>query len=477
MPAESTPESALQERIDHTFKRQLNHHRQVGLSTVQERRAKLKRLLDWLLEHREEIQAAMAADYAKPPFEVDLSEIWVVVSEIRHIRRRLKQWMKPRKVAPTLPLLTAEAWIQYEPKGVVLIISPWNLPFNLTLSPLISAIAAGNCAIVKPSELTPHSAALMETMVTELFPEEEIVLFQGGRDVAEALLAKPFHHIFFTGSPEIGKKVMAAAARHLSTVTLELGGKSPTIVDKSANLKMAADKIAWGKYFNCGQVCLAPDYLLVEAAVVEPFLNYLKAAVRQKFSGGGDFKDSGDYGRIVNRQHHQRLTDVLNKTLDQGAELVLGGAADQDQAYLEPTIVGAVTADSPIMETEIFGPILPVLTYESLDEALDLINRKPKPLGLYIFSRNRKNIKRILAETSAGGTSINEVVLHYFQLNLPFGGINYSGFGKSHGEFGFKVFSNERAVLKNVEHSPLKILHPPYTPFVKKVIDWVLKYF
>ncbi|MFQ6606511.1 MAG: aldehyde dehydrogenase family protein [Fidelibacterota bacterium] len=477
MTPEISIDPEIQKRIDAVFSRQLEHRRTVSLTSVQERRAKLKRILDWLLDHRQEIQRAMEKDYAKPPSEVDLSEIWAVVSEIRHIRRRLKRWMKPRKVAPTLPLLTAEGWIQYEPKGVVLIISPWNFPFNLTLSPLISAIAAGNCAILKPSEFTPHSAALMETLVTDLFPEEEIALFQGDRFVAETLLAKPFHHIFFTGSPEVGKKVMAAAAHHLTTVTLELGGKSPTIVDRTANLKVAADKIAWGKYFNCGQVCLAPDYLLVETSVVEPFLDHLKAAVKQKFAGGGDFKHSPDYGRIVNQRHHRRLTEVLTKTLEQGAELVLGGEVDPDQAYMEPTIVRSVTPESPLMETEIFGPILPVLTFESLDEALDLINQKPKPLGLYIFSRNRKTIKRILAETSAGGTSINEVILHYFQLNLPFGGINNSGFGRSHGEFGFKAFSNERAVMRNMEHSPLKILHPPYTPFVKKVIDWTLKYF
>ncbi|MFQ6613188.1 MAG: aldehyde dehydrogenase family protein [Fidelibacterota bacterium] len=477
MSTEATKESSIQARIDDVFERQLKHRRKVALSTVQERRAKLKGILDWLLEHRDELQTVMAADYAKPPSEVDLSEIWAVVSEIRHIRRRLKQWMKPRKVAPTLPLLTAEAWIQYEPKGVVLIISPWNFPFNLTLSPLISAIASGNCVILKPSELTPHCATLMERMVTDLFAEEEIALFQGDRTVAESLLVKPFHHIFFTGSPQIGKKVMTAAARHLASVTLELGGKSPTIVDRTANLKVAADKIAWGKYFNCGQVCLAPDYILVEASVAELFVDELKATVKHKFGRDGDFKHSPDYGRIVNQRHHRRLTEVLTRTLEQGAELVLGGDLDPGESYMEPTIIGSVSPDSPIMETEIFGPILPILTFESLDEALALINQKPKPLGLYIFSRNRKNIKRILAETSAGGTSINEVILHYFQLNLPFGGINNSGFGRSHGEFGFKAFSNERAVMRNIEHSPLKILHPPYTPFVKKVIDWALKYF
>jgi aldehyde dehydrogenase (NAD+) len=385
--------------------------------------------------------------------------------------------MQSKKVKSTLTMATAEAWIQYEPKGVVLIITPWNFPFNLTISPLIAAIAAGNCAIIKPSELTPNSSKVIAKMVNDLFKEKEVALFEGDSNVAEALLDEPFNHIFFTGSPKIGSSVMKKAANHLSTVTLELGGKSPTIVDETANLKDAAQKISWGKFLNCGQICLAPDYVLVQESVKEKLLEEIKKiSIKQFSSENGSVKDSDNYARIVNKKHFERLSSLLNKTTDFGDKIFMGGKTDEETSFIEPTVLTGVTLDSPVMSEEIFGPILPIITFNNIDEVVKVINNKPKPLGLYIFSYNRKNIDFILKNTSAGGTSINDTILHYMHLNLPFGGINNSGFGRTHGEAGFKAFSNERSILKQSRLSPMKLLYPPYTDRVKKMIKLLMKY-
>jgi len=374
-------------------------------------------------------------------------------------------------------MATAEAWIQYEPKGVVLIITPWNFPFNLTISPLISAIAAGNCSVIKPSELTPHSSQVISHMVNDLFEEKEVALFEGDSNVAEALLDEPFNHIFFTGSPKIGSSVMKKAAKHLSTITLELGGKSPTIVDETANLKDAAQKISWGKFLNCGQICLAPDYVFVQKSVKEKLLEEIKNMSNKQFAtGNGSVMDSDNYARIVNKKHFERLSSLLNKTTAFGDKIYMGGDTDEETNFIEPTVLMDVTPDSPVMSEEIFGPILPIITFDNIDEVVKVINNKPKPLGLYIFSYNRKNIDFILKNTSAGGTSINDTILHYMHLNLPFGGINNSGFGRTHGEAGFKAFSNQRSILKQSRLSPMKLLYPPYTDRVKKMIKLLMKY-
>ena len=467
----------IQSRIKTVFDEQLDHQQAIRNTSFKERCAKLKSIETWLMDHKDDIRNAMHQDYRKPTSEVDLTELWAVLNEIRHIRRYLKKWMRPKKVNSTLALATAEAWIQYEPKGVVLIITPWNFPFNLTISPLISAIAAGNCVIIKPSELTPHSSKVIADMVSDLFEENEVALFEGDANVAEALLDKPFNHIFFTGSPKIGSSVMKKAAKHLSTVTLELGGKSPTIVDETANLKDAAQKISWGKFLNCGQICLAPDYVLVQKSVKEKLLEEIKnIAIKQFGSGNGSVKDSDNYARIVNKKHFDRLNSLLNETTSFGDKIYMGGNTDVETNFIEPTVLTDVTSDSPVMSEEIFGPILPVITFENIGQVVKAINNKPKPLGLYIFSSNRKNIDFILNNTSAGGTSINDTILHYMHLNLPFGGINNSGFGRTHGEAGFKAFSNQRSILKQSRLSPMKLLYPPYTNGVKRMIKLLMKY-
>ncbi|MDP6878538.1 MAG: aldehyde dehydrogenase family protein, partial [Candidatus Marinimicrobia bacterium] len=398
----------IQSRIKTVFNQQLANSQNIRNTTFKERSAKLKSIETWLMDHKEDIRNAMHQDYRKPASEVDITELWAALNEIRHIRRYLKKWMQSKKVKSTLTMATAEAWIQYEPKGVVLIITPWNFPFNLTISPLIAAIAAGNCAIIKPSELTPNSSKVIAKMVNDLFKEEEVALFEGDSNVAEALLDEPFNHIFFTGSPKIGSSVMEKAAKHLSTITLELGGKSPTIVDETANLKDAAQKISWGKFLNCGQICLAPDYVFVQKSVKEKLLEEIKTMSNKQFAAGnGSVMDSDNYARIVNNKHFERLSNLLNKTTDFGDKIYMGGNTDEETSFIEPTVLTDVTPDSPVMSEEIFGPILPIITFDNIDEVVKVINNKPKPLGLYIFSYNRKNIDFILKNTSAGGTSIN----------------------------------------------------------------------
>ncbi len=470
--------STLSDRIDRVFTAQQNNKHLIANTGAGERIAKLNRVLDWLHSNSDRIKQALADDFSKPASEVDLTEIWLATSEIKHAIRHLKKWLRPKPVSPTLPTITTRAWIQYEPRGVVMIISPWNYPFNLTIGPLASALAAGNCIFIKPSELTPASSRLMGEMVETLFPENEVALFEGEKEVAVELLKKPFDHIFFTGSPETGKKVMRAAAEHLTSVTLELGGKSPTIIDETAHLTDAARKIIWGKFLNCGQTCIAPDYLLVHESIENALIEALKREIKRAFGDEeADRKTSPDYARLVNGHHFQRLNDLLEEAVERGAKIEIGGDRDEKDRYLSPTILSHVDAETRIMNEEIFGPLLPVIPYRSLDEVFNIINARPKPLALYIFSNNKRDTQRILANTTSGGSCINEVAFQYSHLNLPFGGVNNSGIGNAHGFYGFKAFSHERAILKHSRFSPLKLIFPPYTGMVKKLIKFVTRYF
>ncbi len=367
--------------------------------------------------------------------------------------RHLRSWMKPRRVSTPPALLGSRSRIVYQPKGVVLIISPWNFPINLTLGPLVSAIAAGNCAILKPSEMTPHASACMQRIVGDLFDESEVAVIEGDAKVAEELLRKKFDHIFFTGSPGVGKVVMHAAAEHLTSVTLELGGKSPAIVDRTANLDEAAKKIAWGKAMNSGQVCIAPDYVLVDETVRASFVEKLRAAAVYESS------------LLVNDRHAARINKLAGGLTAEGRRVPL-------------TIMETVAADAPVMREEIFGPLLPVISYRDIGEALRIINEREKPLVLYLFSRERAVIDTVLRHTRAGGSVINDTLIHFYQLNLPFGGVGGSGMGKAHGFFGFEAFSNARGVLEQpTRYSLIQLLYPPYTAFKKKLIDFTLRYF
>ncbi|HNP19270.1 MAG TPA: aldehyde dehydrogenase family protein [Fulvivirga sp.] len=445
---------------------------------ISKRKDRLKRMLQWIEEHESLIKTALYADFKKPASEVDLAEILPVTTEIKHALNHLNNWVQPKKVDTPLTLLGSTSHIQYEPKGACLIISPWNFPFNLALAPLVSCLAAGNTAMVKPSEMTPNTAKLIQEMISDLFAPNEVSVVLGGVEASQSLLKLPFDHIFFTGSPQVGKIVMRAAAEHLASVTLELGGKSPAIIDQSTNIGDAAEKLAWGKFLNNGQTCIAPDYLLVHDSIQDRFLEELTAKVQGQFNANGNgFHNSPDYGRIVNRSHYNRLNELLQDALAKGAHLVMGDNAIEEENHIPPVILKNVPMDTRLMEEEVFGPILPVITFSSLDDAIQLINAKPKPLALYYFGKSSKAKKIMLHETSSGGVCINDCVLHFTHSNLPFGGVNNSGIGKSHGYFGFLAFSNKKGVLKQrIGLTSSKMIYPPYSKFTRSILSIIKKY-
>ena len=459
------------------FNRLRQHAPAMALTTAPHRIERLKRLLNWVDANRDAIHQAMYADYRKPTAEVDLGELASVQSELRYAIKHLRQWMKPQRVPTPLSMVGTSAYLKYEPKGVVLIIAPWNYPFSLLLGPLTAAIAAGNVCMLKPSELTPHTAALTKRMVGELFSPDEVVLFEGGADMAQTMLELPFNHIFFTGSPALGKIVMAAAAKHLASVTLELGGKSPFIVDETADLAKTAEILAWAKYFNNGQTCIAPDYVLVQESVKAPLLDAVQQSVEKMYGADPAARAaSTSYARIVNARHFQRVKDLIDDAVKKGATVRMGGRTQEAENYVEPTLIDGVTDDMKLMQEEIFGPLLPVVSVRNLDEALEQINNREKPLALYMHSRSQKNIDYVLNRTTAGDTVINDALLHFSHPEIPFGGVNNSGIGSYHGYFGFQELSHRRGVVRR-DFGTMKFVFPPYTDRVKKLIGWVVKYF
>lgn len=462
--------------INRIFQLQKSNQQNIADTTSEERKHKLDLLNNAVLKYRDKIREALHKDFRKHPSEVDIAEIYPITSDIKHTKSHLSKWMRPRKVTTPMAQLGTSSYINYEPKGVVLIIAPWNFPVMLTFAPLISAIAAGNCVMLKPSEHTPNASAVMKMIITELFDESEVALIEGDVTVSTELLKLPFNHIFFTGAPEIGKIVMKAAAENLSSVTLELGGKSPTIVDETADLKKAAKRIVFGKWINNGQVCIAPDYVLVHESISKLLLEEVKKTLISFYGEDASVTDS--YNRMVNHNHFQRVKGYLQDALEKGATIVHGGKTDDNQDYMEPTVVMNISDDAELWEKEIFGPILPFLNFSDLQEAIDKINSKEKPLALYIFSKNKNNINRIIKNTRAGGTCINHVGIHFFNNYLPFGGSNNSGIGRSNGFFGFESFSNPRAILK--QWSPingLDNLTAPYNNKKQKLIDMIIKWF
>lgn len=457
------------DEIDRLYELQQGNRAAVAATTAAQRIEKLRRLERAMYEHRDEILAAVWDDYRKPAAEADLSEIYPVVSEVRHAIRHLRRWMRPRRVGTRLALFGARSKIVYEPRGVVLILAPWNFPINLALGPLVSAVAAGNCVILKPSELTPASSACMRRILARVFNESEVAVVEGGVPVGAALLRKKWDHIFFTGSPAVGRIVMKAAAEHLTPVTLELGGKSPILVDRTADLDDAARKLAWGKFFNSGQICIAPDYLLVDEAVHDMFVQKLQDAL---VSLGSE----GVRSILVNDHHAARLRKLLDQSVASGANVVTGGAREGRE--LEPTILTNVRPDAAVMQEEIFGPLLPVMKYRTVEEALELIAERERPLAMYIFSRDRRTVDEILAKTRAGGTVINHTMIHFYALDLPFGGVGQSGIGKSHGVHGFEAFSNARAVLEQkLPFSGISLVFPPYGgKLQRRIIDFMMRW-
>ncbi len=461
--------------IKRIFDLQSKNQFKIGNTSSSERKAKLKKLHNVVSKYRSQIKEALYKDYRKHPSEVDLTEIYPVTSEIKDARHNIHRWMRGENVKTPLAMLGSSSKVHYEPKGVVLIISPWNFPINLTLGPLVSAIAAGNTVIIKPSEMTPHAAAIMKTMIQETFDESEVALFEGGVSTSVELLKMPFNHIFFTGAPSIGKIVMKAAAEHLTSVTLELGGKSPTIVDESANVNLAAKRTAWAKFVNNGQVCIAPDYLYVHESKKEAFINAFKKHTKNFYSENATTESS--YARIVNKHHFERVKGYIDDAVSKGAKIETGGEMDADIDFIAPTLMTNVSKDSTLMTEEIFGPVLPVYGYSNVDKVIDEINAREKPLSLYIYSNKRKNINHIIENTRAGGTCVNHNAAHFFNTNLPFGGSNNSGIGKAHGRAGFESFSNARGVFKQHVPNALDLLTPPYNNFKQKLIDLTIKWF
>jgi len=448
-------------------------------SSLEERTMRLKKLLNWIKTHQEDIREALYKDFNKPASEADLNEIFPVTSEIKHCLKNLKSWMRPQPLPTPLPMLGTAAFLLFEPKGRALLISPWNFPFNLAVGPLVSALAAGCTAILKPSEHAPHTALLVQNMVSELFAPEEVAVCLGEKEVASELLGLPFDHIFFTGSPQIGKIVMKAAAQHLSSVTLELGGKSPVILDETADLADAAQKIVLGKFVNCGQTCIAPDYVLVPENKKEAFIAQAKATLQRYYDPQQEgIAQSQDYARLINDSHFGRVKSLFDNAREKGAVVEAGGDWNQEQRYFAPTLLSGITEEMGVFQEEIFGPLLPIITYTHLNDALALINSQPKPLALYFFGSATDRIKRVMTETSSGNVVLNDCVIHFLHSELPFGGVNNSGIGKAHGKYGFLAFSNEKGVLKQrVGFTNVTLLRPPYGLRVKKLIATMMKWF
>lgn len=435
-----------------------------------ERRAALEKLADMVRRNEAAIVAALAADLGRPEAEAILMDYLNTLQEIRHARRHLGRWMRPRRVWPTLATFGSSGRVEPQPRGTCLIIAPWNLPFHLALGPLASCLAAGNAAIVKPSELTPVSSALIARMIADTFPPDLVAVAEGDKTVAEDLLALPFDHIFFTGSPAVGRIVMAAAAKTLASVTLELGGKSPVIVGPDADLNQAADWITFGKFLNAGQNCISPDHLFVHASVKDAFLQRLNARIARAYGSGAA---SPHLARIVSPAHAARLSALIADAVDKGArQLVQGGHVGQ---AVGPHLIADTSPDMRLMQEEIFGPILPVETFTQLDTVLAKINARDKPLALYVFDRDRARVDAVLRQTTSGAVGVNLTLVHYSHLNLPFGGINTSGLGAAHGEAGFRAFSHERAVLRN-RFLALPLLFPPYTARVMRLIHLVKRF-
>lgn len=466
------------DRIPELFHRQQANRAAVKRSTAAQRVAKLEKLRDAILQREDKICAALYKDFRKAATEVEVTEILPSLVEIREAIKHVHKWMRPERVATPMTLTGTHSAIHYEPKGVVLIIGPWNYPFQLVIAPLVAAIAAGNCVIVKPSELTAHTSKVLVELLGAVFPEDEVAVVEGDHVESQQLLALPFDHFFFTGSTRVGKLVAEAAGRHLASSTLELGGKSPAIVDDTADLVTTAKRIAWGKFVNSGQTCIAPDYVLVSEGRQEALVDALRTAVAELYGATeADRRSSPDLCRIINPRNFDRLQKMMDETVAQGARLELGGGTDAAERYIAPTILTGVRPDAPVMAEEIFGPILPILTYKSFDEVAPFITARDKPLALYMFGEDEARIDAVIASTTAGGTCINNTVIHFANHNLPFGGVGPSGSGSYHGRFGFLAFSHARAVLRQGRVDLINQLYPPYTRKSSRMLGWIRKLF
>jgi len=443
-PARQSSQGVLAD-MERTFALQQAQQWVTKSAPAEQRKEKLRKLKSAVEAHGDEIVAAVKQDTRKPENEIRVTELLNVIANIERNINNLEDWMKPVEVPPSQNK-NDKAKIVYEARGVCLILGPWNFPLGLVMGPLAAAIAAGNCCMVKLTDLCPATARVAAKIVREAFEEKEVALFEGGVDVATALLELPFNHIFFTGSTRVGKLVMAAAAKHLATVTLELGGKSPVIVDDDADVKKVGGDLAAAKQFNGGQACISPDYVFIKEHQKDALVEEFRAKVRQNlYRDDGSIKKES-IAQIVNAQNFGRIKKLFDDAVAKGAKIAVGGTLEEADRTIHPTLLTDVTPDMLIMQEEIFGPVVPVLTYRNIDDVIAYISSRPKPLALYIYSNSQNNIEKVLSRTSSGGVTINGFFSHYLENQLPFGGVNQSGMGSYHGVFGFRTFSHERAV-------------------------------
>ena len=428
----------------------------------------LIKLLNTVIIHENEIIQALHDDFKKPAFESVLTETSQVVLELKHVIKNMKKWAKPRRVFPSLLNFPSKDYIYKEPYGKVLIIAPWNYPFQLALYPLISAVAAGNQVVVKPSELTPKTSEIIVKIIHKVFDKNHVEVIEGGIEVSQKLLSERWDYIFFTGSVAVGKIVAKAAAKNLTPVTLELGGKNPCIIDETANLKLAAKRIVWGKFVNAGQTCIAPDYILIQKNMKKHFVNFLKEEITKAY--GENPEESPDFARIINAKNWQRLVALIEPE-----KVVFGGESNPKDNYISPTLVEETSLDSPIMQEEIFGPILPILAYKKESELAAVISRFEKPLALYVFSENPGFQKRIIQNYSFGGGCVNDTIIHFANKRLPFGGVGHSGIGAYHGNLSFNTFSHQKSIVKKANWLDLPLRYAPYQDklaTIRKILKW-----
>lgn len=433
------------------------------------RKETLIKLLNTVIIHENEIIKALYDDFKKPAFESVLTETSYVISELKYTIRNLKKWSKPERVFPSILNFPSTDYIYKEPYGKVLIIAPWNYPFQLSLCPLISAVAAGNQVVVKPSELTPKTSEIIAEIIAKVFDKNHVKVVEGGIEVSQKLLAKRWDYIFFTGSPTVGKIVAKAAAENLTPVTLELGGKNPCIIDETANLKLAAKRIVWGKFMNAGQTCIAPDYILIQKDMKSHFVEYLKEEITKAY--GENPSESSDFARIVNTKNCQRLINMIN-----AERVIFGGQTDINNCYIAPTLIEETLPFGQVMKEEIFGPILPIITYENETDIDTVISRYEKPLSLYIFTENRLFSKQMIQNYSYGGGCVNDVLVHFSNNRLPFGGVGHSGIGAYHGSLSFDTFSHKKSILKKSNFLDIPMRYAPYKdklPTLKKLLKWL----
>lgn len=421
---------------------------------------KLKKLKDAIIKNEDKILKSVKIEMNRPNVEAYVSEIGLLLNEIDYMLNNLKSLVKPKRVRTPLVHFLAKSYIYQEPYGVVLIIGPWNYPFQLIISPLIGAIAAGNCSILKPSETSSFSSRIISRIIKDNFDKEFISVVEGGVEVTKSLLSMNFDYIFFTGDSGVGKIVMKAASKNLTPVTLELGGKCPCIVDKDINVKYASKRIVWGKFFNAGQTCVAPDYLLVNKVIKQKLISKMKEYIEEFYSK--EPSKNPDYARIINIKQFKRLTKLLNE-----GNIVIGGEFNEEELYIAPTIIDNISLDSKIMKNEILGPILPILDFDELKDAISIVNSKPKPLALYFFSKDKYKQNMIIKNTSSGGVCINDTVIHFATTHLPFGGVGQSGMGNYHGKASFNTFSHEKSILMKSFLFDFNIRYPPYMDKMK----------